>query len=106
MRAPASKSTHALLSTGGAAGAEPGRDTAAALGRHGRRDEILTAAGRMFREKGYHATGMRDLAKALDLRGSSLYTHFAAKEDVLWEIVTRAAAAFEAAIDAVPDELP
>ena len=73
--------------------------------RQTRRDDILDMAGRMFRERGYHATSMRDLAKALDLRGSSLYAHFAAKEDVLWEIVTRAAAAFEAAIDAVPDGL-
>lgn len=76
-----------------------------ALVRPSRRDDILVMAGQMFRQKGYHATSMRDLAKALDLRGSSLYTHFAAKEDVLWEIVTRAAAAFEAAFDAVPDDL-
>jgi AcrR family transcriptional regulator len=74
--------------------------------RQGRRDDILDMAGRMFRERGYHATSMRDLAKALDLRGSSLYAHFAAKEDVLWEIVMRAAAAFESAIEAVPDDLP
>ena len=73
--------------------------------RHGRRHDILAMAGQMFREKGYHATTMRDLAKAIDLRGSSLYSHFAAKEDVLWEIVTRAAAAFEAAIDSVPADL-
>lgn len=70
--------------------------------RQGRRDDIVAMAGRMFREKGFHATSMRDLAKNLDLRGSSLYTHFAAKEDVLWEIVTRAAAAFEAAMNGVP----
>src|SRR5690606_26449460 len=92
MREPATKTTH--------------RGSGSAPVRQGRRDDILDMAGQMFRERGYHATSMRDLAKALDLRGSSLYTHFAAKEDVLWEIVTRAAAAFEAAIDAVPDELP
>lgn len=92
MRAPEPKTAHVA--------------TASASGRPGRRDDILVAAGRLFRERGYHATSMRDLAKALDLRGSSLYTHFAAKEDVLWEIVTQAAAAFEAAIDDVPDDLP
>lgn len=74
--------------------------------RSGRRDDILTQAGLMFRAKGYHATSMRDLAKALDLRGSSLYAHVASKEDVLWEIVTDAAASFEAAAAAVPDDLP
>lgn len=71
-----------------------------------RRDAILTQAGLMFRDRGYHATSMRDLAKALDLRGSSLYAHVASKEDLLWEIVTDAAAAFEAAVAAVPDDLP
>lgn len=74
--------------------------------RHGRRDDILAMAGQMFRERGFHATSMRDLAKAIDVRGSSLYAHFAAKEDVLWEIVTNAAAAFEDAIASVPDALP
>lgn len=60
----------------------------------------------MFRDRGYHATSMRDLAKALDLQGSSLYAHVASKEDLLWEIVRDAAEAFEAAIAAVPAELP
>lgn len=73
--------------------------------RSARRDDILAQAGRMFRERGYHATSMRDLAKALDLRGSSLYSHVASKEDLLWEIVTDAAAAFAAAVDAVPASL-
>lgn len=74
--------------------------------RPGRRDAILAQAGRMFRAKGYHATSMRDLAKALDLRGSSLYAHVASKEDLLWEIVSDAAAAFEAAADDVPVDMP
>lgn len=78
----------------------------AAPARPARRDEILVAAGLLFREKGYHATSMRDLARALDLQGSSLYSHFAAKEDVLWEIVSRAAAAFRSASDSVPSDLP
>src|SRR5690606_33740729 len=78
-------------------------DTAAA--RTGRRDEILAAAGLLFRDNGYHATSMRDLARALDLQGSSLYSHFAAKEDVLWEIVSRAASAFSSAVESVPADL-
>ena len=71
-----------------------------------RRDEILTNAGELFRAHGYHATSMRDIAKALNLRGSSLYAHVTSKEEMLWEIVTHAADAFLAKADAVDPALP
>ncbi len=74
--------------------------------RPGRREEILKAAGELFGSRGYHATGMRELAQALELRGSSLYAHIEGKEELLWAIVDRAAAAFTAAADEVPDDLP
>ncbi|HEX7040785.1 MAG TPA: TetR/AcrR family transcriptional regulator [Trueperaceae bacterium] len=74
--------------------------------RAGRREEILQAAGELFGERGYHAIGMRELAQALELKGSSLYAHIASKEDLLWEIVDRAADAFVREADAVPDDLP
>ncbi len=44
---------------------------------------ILDAAARLFREKGYAATSMRDIAAAVDMLPGSLYYHFAAKEDLL-----------------------
>lgn len=59
-----------------------------------RRRQILSTAGGLFREHGYHATSIRDIAKSLDMRGSSLYAHVASKEQMLWEIVTEAADAF------------
>ena len=74
--------------------------------RPGRREEILKAAGELFGARGYHATGMRELAHALEIKGSSLYAHIDGKEDLLWEIVDRAASAFTTAADAVPDDLP
>jgi AcrR family transcriptional regulator len=40
---------------------------------------------------------VRDIARALDMQGASLYAHVASKEDVLWSIVDRTAAAFERA---------
>lgn len=59
-----------------------------------RRRQILSTAGDLFREHGYHATSIRDIAKSLDMRGSSLYAHVESKEQMLLEIVTEAAAAF------------
>lgn len=60
-----------------------------------RRDEILSTAGEMFQRRGYHATSIRDIAERLNLRGSSLYSHIASKEELLWEIVQRAADHFD-----------
>lgn len=71
-----------------------------------RRQEILATAGDMFRRHGYHATSIRDIAKRLNLRGSSLYAHIASKEELLWELVDRASQAFLASARAVPDGLP
>lgn len=59
-----------------------------------RRQQILATAGGLFREHGYHATSIRDIAKSLDMRGSSLYAHVDSKEQMLLEIVTEAADAF------------
>ncbi|HWG84227.1 MAG TPA: TetR/AcrR family transcriptional regulator [Deinococcales bacterium] len=63
-----------------------------------RREQIYRAAGRLFSEVGYHATSMRDLAKALGVQGGSLYAHITSKEELLWEIVNRAADEFDAAL--------
>lgn len=67
-----------------------------------RRDEILRVAGELFRRHGYHATSMRELAKRLNLRGASLYAHIDSKEELLREIVDRAADAFLASARGVP----
>lgn len=66
----------------------------------GRRQEIDAVAGELFRAQGYAATSIRDIARALDMQGASLYSHVTSKEDLLWSIVDRAATAFEAAADA------
>ncbi|MFO7544825.1 MAG: TetR/AcrR family transcriptional regulator [Trueperaceae bacterium] len=72
----------------------------------GRRAEIVAAAGSLFRDHGYHATSMRDLAKRLNLQGGSLYAHIGSKEELLWEIVDAAAEAFMTAADTVDPTLP
>ena len=57
-----------------------------------RHEELLAAAVRLFRERGYHATSMQDLAEAVGVQRGSLYHYIAAKEDLLWEIMTHAMA--------------
>jgi len=59
-----------------------------------RRLQIEAVASELFRERGYAATSVRDIAQALNLQGGSLYAHMASKEDVLWSIVIRAADRF------------
>jgi AcrR family transcriptional regulator len=64
-----------------------------------RRRAIEEVASTLFHERGYSATSVRDIARALDIRGASLYAHVTSKEDVLWSIVDRAASTFEKAAD-------
>jgi TetR/AcrR family transcriptional regulator, cholesterol catabolism regulator len=63
-----------------------------------RRQQIEDAASALFRERGYAATSVRDIAQSLNLQGGSLYAHMASKEDVLWSIVMRAAARFDSEV--------
>ena len=63
-----------------------------------RRQQIEDAASALFRERGYAATSVRDIAQALNIQGPSLYAHVASKEDVLWSIVNRAADRFNAEV--------
>jgi AcrR family transcriptional regulator len=62
-----------------------------------RRAEIVRAASRLFAEKGYSATTIRDIAKAVDMQSGSPFYHFKTKHDMLravvlegMEIITRA----------------
>jgi AcrR family transcriptional regulator len=48
-----------------------------------RREIIIKTAGRLFREKGYDATSVRDLADAVGLQSGSLFFHFKSKEEIL-----------------------
>ena len=50
----------------------------------GRRLEILRAAGREFRTRGYAETGMREIAAAADLSPANLYNYFRGKDEILF----------------------
>jgi AcrR family transcriptional regulator len=71
-----------------------------------RRQQIEDAASALFRERGYAATSVRDIAQALNLQGGSLYAHMASKEDVLWSIVIRAADRFNSEVGPIASSVP
>lgn len=47
------------------------------------RGKVLSAAGRLFRERGYERTTVRAIAAAVGIQSGSLFHHFASKEDIL-----------------------
>ena len=54
------------------------------------RDEILEAAAQIFRQKGYHAASMQEIADAVKLQKASLYHHVNGKQDILLALLDRA----------------
>jgi TetR/AcrR family transcriptional regulator len=52
--------------------------------RRRRRQEILRAALRAFRAKGYHATTLDDIAAHVGIRNTALYHYFPDKEAILY----------------------
>lgn len=47
------------------------------------RQQILQAAAQIFREKGFHAASMSDIAQAVNLQKASLYHHISSKQAIL-----------------------
>jgi AcrR family transcriptional regulator len=67
-----------------------GLSTAALRPPRERSEEVYRAALRLFREKGYHATSMQDIAAAVGLYKGSLYHYIGGKEDLLVQVFERA----------------
>lgn len=78
----------AELPPGGAAG-EAGREASA--GHLSRREELLAAAARLFREHGYAGVSVADLGAAVRVTGPSVYAHFASKQEILAVLLARTA---------------
>src|SRR5437867_5864103 len=53
-----------------------------------RRAEICRTAAQIFRDRGFDATSVSDLARALGLTKAGLYHYFESKEALLFEIMT------------------
>ena len=68
-----------------------------------RQKEILEIAQDLFKEKGYSAASVRDIAKAANVEPASLYSHMNGKEDLLDATCFEMARKFLSAIDEVND---
>ena len=53
------------------------------------RDKILSVANRLFSRFGFHKTSMDEIAKIARKAKGSLYYHFASKEDLFKEVVSK-----------------
>lgn len=62
---------------------------------------ILRKAAAMFREKGFAATSMRDLAEAVGIEAASLYNHIRSKNEILEAICFDVANIYNTNMDVV-----
>lgn len=72
------------------------------------RTGILSAAARLFRQQGYAAVSLRNIAEEAGLKAGSLYHHFESKERIIEEIInTGVQNVFDnvrQAVEALPEE--
>jgi AcrR family transcriptional regulator len=59
-------------------------------------DDVRAAAIELFAERGYRGTGIRDIAQALGLGPTSVYSHIGSKQELLRDIVLGACRAVAA----------
>ncbi|HEX9207763.1 MAG TPA: TetR/AcrR family transcriptional regulator [Steroidobacteraceae bacterium] len=74
--------------------AEPGDDDS-------RRHQLLRASARLFREKGYDGTSVRDIAQATGLQSGSWVYHFPTKQDILVAVMEQGLVDALARIEAI-----
>ena len=70
----------------------------------GRRQEILRAAARVFRRRGFDAAGMREIAEEADLSPGNLYHYFKGKQEILYYCQDRALDTMLAALKQAGDD--
>lgn len=53
------------------------------------RDQILNVSLKLFSENSYHGASIRDIAKEIGKRESSIYNHFKSKEKIFEQIIAK-----------------
>lgn len=54
-----------------------------------RREEIIKAAHKCFIAKGFHATGMADIAREFGMSAGHIYNYFPSKTAIIEEVISR-----------------
>ena len=70
-----------------------------------RKEEIQYAAAKLFGEKGFTASSVRDIAQAVGLGAASLYNHMGSKDELLTTICFRCANEFLAGMEKIDSTL-
>ena len=52
-----------------------------------RKNIIFKEAASLFREKGYQASNLRELARRAGIQGGSIYHHFSSKQEILFQLM-------------------
>ena len=54
-----------------------------------RREEIIRAAHKCFISRGFHATGMADIAREFGMSAGHIYNYFPSKTAIIEEVISR-----------------
>lgn len=67
-----------------------------------KRAAITSQAGRLFAQQGFNGTSIADLSKACNVSKSLIYHYYAAKEDILFEVMSNHIDTLVSVVESVP----
>lgn len=66
-----------------------------------RKEEIIFQASQLFKEKGYSAVTMRDIAQLMGMKAASLYNHIEGKQEILSVLILDLAKGFTSGMETI-----